>query len=108
MYRVKLCDLTFKYLCLFIFFKYHLHLHLLVKVIDSCFEDEAVDLWRPCLFCFAVFSWGLTAPGCTFWIERLIQEGVRGKNLPNWLVIILIAFDVRQEQGAPFVIALIN
>lgn len=69
----------------FFFSKYHLHLHSLVKVIDSCSEDEGVDLWSPCLVCFAVFSRALAAPGCTFGIERLIQEGVRGKNLPNRL-----------------------
>lgn len=65
MYRVKLCDPTFKYLCLF-FPIHHFHLHSLVKVIDSCFEDEGVDLWCPCMLCFAVFSWELAVPGCTF------------------------------------------
>lgn len=54
-----------------------------VEVTESCFEDEGVDFWSPCLVCFALFSWGLAAPGCTFGRERLIQEGARRKNLAN-------------------------
>lgn len=83
---MKRCDLTFKYLCLVLFFfipKYHLHLRSFVKVIESCFEDEGVDFWSPCLVCFAVFSQGLAAPGCTFGRERLIQEGAGRKSLAN-------------------------